>query len=149
ISTFFNVMIVILQFILLGDELTIDAFTTLAAAVSMMILLTYFIQSVLQVAQYQLDSANRANKTIKLEHQRLVSLVNNIGDAVIATDEDGRIQTYNGAALELLDTNRSLTGVALNELWELEDDNHQPVDLIAEVKRAKRNIRRSDLRIIY
>lgn len=149
ISGFANIAVVMIQFLLLGDELDYDAFASLLSIVAMMALLTYFIRSIINVAQDQLNSAAKANKNIKLEHQRLVSLVNNIGDAVIATDEEGRIQTYNGAALQLLDTNTSLTGTLLNENWRLENENREAIDLIAEAKRANRNITRSDLKIRY
>lgn len=149
VSGFTNIAIVMIQFFLLGDDLDYDAFASLLSIVAMMALLAYFIRSIINVAQDQLNSAANANKNIKLEHQRLVSLVNNIGDAVIATDEEGRIQTYNGAALQLLDTNTSLTGTMLHENWHLENENHEPIDLIAEAKKANRNITRSDLKIRY
>lgn len=149
LSAFFNIIIIIIKSLTLGDALDLEAFSNLVATLSMIVLLTYFVENVIQVARDQLDHANQANKDIKLEHQRLVSLVNNIGDAVVATDEEGRIQTYNGAALELLDTNTSLTGVKLDDTWELLDESRQPVKLIAEARAAGRNIRRSDLIIRY
>lgn len=149
VSSFLNIGTVITQYLMLGSDVTIEQLTALIATTAMMVLLTYFVYEVIEVAQQQLDKANSANKNIKLEHQRLVSLINNIGDAVIATDENGCIQTYNGAALELLDTNKSLTGAALKDTWHLLDEQNQTVDLIDDVNKAGRNIRRSDLRIAY
>jgi len=44
----------------------------------------------------------------QLERQRLMSLINSMGDGVVSTDERGVIKLYNASALNILDTNSSL-----------------------------------------
>jgi PAS domain S-box-containing protein len=85
----------------------------------------------------------------ELEHQRLIALINSMGDGVIATDENGLIVTYNGAALELLDTNESINGKPLDEVVQLRNDQDQLVNIINDIKQQNRNVRRSDLKIVF
>ena len=44
-------------------------------------------------------------RSAELERERLISLINSMADGVIATDQNGRIMLYNGAALNILDVN--------------------------------------------
>lgn len=112
-------------------------------------LLSIFITGIIGITQSELTEVEELNKAEKFEHQRLLSLINNIGDAVIATDNEGIIQTYNGAALDLLNTNKSLSGVNLAQTWKLIDHDGKTVDLIREIKRLGKNMQRNDLRIEY
>ncbi len=79
------------------------------------------------------------------EHDRLVSLINSMADAVIATDEKGIITLYNGAALGLLNTNVEIDEHKLSEFIELKDDSNEPVDIIKLAKKDNRMITRDDL----
>lgn len=64
-----------------------------------------------------------------LERQRLSSLINSMGDGVIAIDEQQKIVTYNGAALNILDRNESMRGQYLSNVLKLIDKNNQPIDV--------------------
>lgn len=64
-----------------------------------------------------------------LEHERLRSLINSMGDGVIATDESAKILFYNGAALNILDLNTDMQGKSLSTVLTLHDKNNQPVDV--------------------
>lgn len=64
------------------------------------------------------------------ERQRLLSLINNMGDAVLATDKNGKILLYNAAVLNLLDTNVSLDGKQLDAVLNLHDKKHHKVKLL-------------------
>jgi PAS domain S-box-containing protein len=67
--------------------------------------------------------------TAELDHERLRSLINSMGDGVIATDEVGTILIYNGAALNILDLNSEMQGKTLNSVLVLYDKNNQAVDV--------------------
>ena len=108
-----------------------------------------FVSENVELSKRELADTNRSNRKIRIEHQRLLSLINNTGDAVIATDYEGIIQTYNGAALELLDTNISITGKRLFEVCDLIDTEGNPVDLLVEARKLQRTIRRNDIRLRY
>lgn len=64
-----------------------------------------------------------------VEHERLLSLVNSMADGVIATDQHLKVVVTNGAALNVLDTNDSLKGRLLQNVFKPYDKNNQPVDI--------------------
>lgn len=123
--------------------------TELISTIAILSLLAYFITSLIKRNQVEIEELNHTYLQLKAEHLRLVSLINTLGDAIIATDREGRIQIYNGAALELLNTNASLSGRQLDSMWQLSDSDGRPVNLIKESTRLNQNFRRSDLVIKY
>lgn len=56
-----------------------------------------------------------------LERQRLLSLINNMGEAVVAVDKSGSILLYNSALLLMLNTHDHLQGKNLGSLFNLQD----------------------------
>lgn len=72
----------------------------------------------------------QSQKVEQFERQRLLSLINNMGEAVVATDENGKILIYNAAVLNLLDTNASLENKKLGDLLCLKDKDGKSVDLM-------------------
>ena len=81
----------------------------------------------------------------QVEHQRLLSLINSMGDAVISTDENGAIKLYNAAALEIIDTNETLDNARVQDFLSVVDADDKPVDLIALADSKNANIRRRDI----
>lgn len=71
------------------------------------------------------------------EHEEILTIVNNLADAVYSVDETGVIRLYNAAGLNLLDTNEGINGKKLSEVFAVEDENGDPIDLFAEVKKAE------------
>ena len=68
-----------------------------------------------------------------------------MGDAVISTDALGMINSYNGAALDILDTNETLSGRNLSEYLNLSDSKGNDVDLIAFTSKVDHNLKRRDI----
>jgi two-component system phosphate regulon sensor histidine kinase PhoR len=64
-----------------------------------------------------------------LEHERLRSLINSMGDGVIATDESCKVLFYNGAALNILDINVPIEGKAIGSVMKIIDKNNQAADI--------------------
>lgn len=83
------------------------------------------------------------------ERERLLSLINSMADAVIATDEQGAIVLYNGAALNILDVNASLDKKSFNELAKIIDKNNQAIDFNKLILNTKTQTSNRDLRIQY
>ncbi len=79
------------------------------------------------------------------QRERLMALVNSMGDAVIATDESGIIKVYNSTFLNLLDTNLDLTGRSINTVLKLQDSKDRHFDLIKEAAARHTVFSRSDL----
>lgn len=85
----------------------------------------------------------------EFEHSRLVALINSMSDGVIATDERGKILNYNAAALDLLDTNVTLTGQFISDYLKLKNPSDQPIDIMDIARSTNYLQRRSDLYINY
>jgi len=84
-----------------------------------------------RVGQNERQVLASANSMAQTERERLVALVNSLVDPVVAIDSDGHVSVYNGAALDLLNTNKLLAGQAINEFLHLEDAKGVPVPLAA------------------
>ena len=81
----------------------------------------------------------------RLQYDRILTIMNNLTDAAFTTNENGAILMYNAAALDLLDTNDSLKGRNIGELFKLTDTNNTPDNLLEDLKSAKKATRRDDL----
>ncbi len=79
----------------------------------------------------------RSRKRERIEHERIVTIINNLADAVFVTDKSGVISIYNAAGLGLLDTNASIDGKHLDEVFTLEDADGSSVNLFQRIKEAK------------
>lgn len=81
----------------------------------------------------------------RLERDRVITLVNNLTDAIFSMDEHGIIGLYNAAALNLLDTNASIQGVHIDELLNLETLDGQPIPVFKELRKASSIRTRDDI----
>ncbi len=80
-----------------------------------------------------------------LAHDRILTIVNNLADAILSTDKNGVIQVYNAASLNLLDTNTSLNGSSIDTIVKLFDKENKPVKLRKALKAAKSVVSRDDI----
>lgn len=85
----------------------------------------------------------------RLERERLTSLINSMADGVIALDHRAKIILTNGAALDILDVNVSITGKPIGSVLQLHDHNNQPVDLRGAIKEATRPTNTRDWLLRY
>ncbi len=72
--------------------------------------------------------------TAMSQNEPLLALMNNLADGVIQIDHHGLIQLYNASALNILDTNVTLTGLKINDILRLKDLSDQPIDIIKKLK---------------
>jgi len=100
------------------------------------------------VASQEIDrlelARNQAEKI--LQRDRILTIVNNLADAVISTDKDGVIRVYNAACLSLLDTNRDINGLHIDKILRLTDDDNKPFKMIPNFALARGVVTREDLR---
>ncbi len=85
----------------------------------------------------------------RLQYDRILTIMNNLTDAAFTTDEKGSILMYNAACLDLLDTNDSLKGKNIGQLFKLSDKESRSVNLLETLKDANRATRRDDLNHTY
>jgi len=91
----------------------------------------------------------RMPRRATLEHERLTSLVNSMADGVIALDRRLQVVLSNGAAQNILDSNSSLRGRPLADVFHPKDKNNQPVDVAHLVRQAKTPTTTRDLQLLY
>jgi PAS domain S-box-containing protein len=89
--------------------------------------------------------ASRFTHRIENERQRLLSLINSLSDAVIAVDNSGKVYLYNASALELLNTNRDITGTPIGQLLPLQNEKGNKVNLLHLVTDNDRPVNHQDL----
>jgi len=85
----------------------------------------------------------------RLQYDRILTIINNLSDATLSTDENGQVLMYNAASLNLLDTNDSLRGKSISELFTLTDSDNKPVKLFDILKGSRKSMRRDDIRHTY
>ncbi|MDF2461645.1 MAG: Multi-sensor signal transduction histidine kinase, partial [Candidatus Saccharibacteria bacterium] len=93
--------------------------------------------------EYLLSS--RFTRRIENERQRLLSLINSLSDSVLAIDSDGKVYLYNAAALELLNTNRDISGASIADLLPLHDKSGLRLNPMRIIADHSRTVNRQDL----
>jgi two-component system phosphate regulon sensor histidine kinase PhoR len=92
---------------------------------------------------------SRSKQQESLQRDRVLTIVNNLADAVLSTDMNGVIRIYNAASLNLLDTNDSLNGQHIDDVLKLADQSDAPVSLFKQLQTTKSALTRDDLNYIY
>lgn len=88
-------------------------------------------------------SRSKAQET--LQRDRILTIVNNMADAVFSTDRDGIIQVYNAACLNLLDTNSELKGKGIDTVITLRDSDNKRFRLTPRLHGTRSVESREDL----
>lgn len=95
------------------------------------------------------DALDRSKAHAALERDRILTLINNLADAVLSTDEHGVIRIYNAASLNLLDTNSSLNGRHIDEVLPLKDKDGKAVKLFNDFKKSHSVVVRDDITLTF
>lgn len=142
-SVVFLILIGSINLLLHSGNSTIFIVTT----VSVVAVLVIGLATVAIGRTQEVDGAelSRSKAEESLQRDRILTIVNNLADAVLSTDKDGVIRVYNAACLNLLDTNTSLNGHHINEILTLYDQDDTPVDLFGELRKSRASIVRDDL----
>ena len=96
-----------------------------------------------------MPTTNTEKTDKNIEHERLSSLINSMADGVIALSEEVKIVMYNGAALNILDVNSTMTGAKIDDVLKLVDSNGQPVDVKQLIKSTKVSTASRDYKLQY
>ncbi len=83
-----------------------------------------------------------SKKSEEMQLNRLNTLLNSISDTVLTLNRYGRVTSENSAALSFFDTNQSLVGKNIDDIFHLMDANEQPVS----VRKLAKNIHGSTVR---
>ncbi len=71
------------------------------------------------------------------DHEQILTIVNNLADAVFSIDMKGVIRLYNAAGLNLLDTNTSIDGKHVDDVFKLEDEEGIAIKLFERIQPVK------------
>lgn len=85
----------------------------------------------------------------RLQYDRILTIINNLTDATLSTDDKGTVLMYNAACLDLIDTNDSLKGKSINELFNLTDSDGKEVKFYDLFSEASKATRRDDISHTY
>lgn len=123
--------------VLLISIVLADSTPTLTAETALMfagiILLGSVTAYVIRQAQRDQQDLDESHEQASLQRDQTVTLINNLADAVLSTDQNGKIILYNAAALNLLDTNSDLEGKNVDEVLPLRDADGENVSLADEL----------------
>lgn len=110
------------------------------------VLVVGYITGIITAAQeVDRDELSRSHAEELLQRDRITTIVNNLADAILSTDEHGAIQMYNAATLNLLDTNLELKGQSIDSVISLFDEDKHTLKLIHSFKEARSVVSREDL----
>ena len=76
------------------------------------------------------DTPTPAASTAALQHERTMTLINNLSEAIMSTDEHGHITVYNAAMLNLLDTNTAIENQPIDTVLPVSDTTGSRISLI-------------------
>lgn len=127
------------QFILVENGITVFSVLFLGFAVA----------SVISAQETKRQTLLHSQRRERLQYDRILTIMNNLSDAAFTIDEKGSILMYNAACLDLLDTNDSLKGRNIGDLFNLTDKDNEAANLLEVLKDAKRTTRRDDLNHKY
>lgn len=81
----------------------------------------------------------------ELQRQQLTTLVNNLAEAIINLDAQGKVRLYNAATLNLLDTNTSIQDKYIDKVFSSRDNKGKQLKLNKELKSIQSVTVRDDL----
>ena len=107
--------------------------------------LGFIIARIRAITDHERTALAKTREREAYQRERLLALVNSMGDAVLATDKQGHIKVYNSTLLGLLDTNLDLTDKQIDDVLQLVDANNQPIKITDEARKKNVVFSRTDL----
>lgn len=100
-----------------------------------------------RIQQDDSEELQKSRAEESLQRNRINTLINNLADAVISINDDGVVEVYNAASLNLLDTNVSLDGRPIDDIMKVRGKSGKTVSLLSIAKKARGLKVRDDLTI--
>lgn len=91
------------------------------------------------------DELTRSKAQESLQSGRMNTLINNLADAVVNINEEGRVELYNAASLNLLNTNVGLHQQLIDDVIKVKNQSGKTVKLLQMAKKARGVRVRDDL----
>lgn len=143
LSVGFFVLVSLVDLILFFDNPTVFATDVITLLTILIVgVITIIITHIQEVDEAELM---RSKAVQTLQRDRILTLVNNLTDAILSTDNQGIIRLYNAASLNLLDTNESLNGTHINDTLPLKDKTGRAISLFDSLRHTHSVVVRDDL----
>lgn len=127
LSTVGMLTAVFLSWLLFATSLTDIASYTIAMITAIVIAAVAI--AINQRKEEEAVALERSHKKEVLQRDRLLTLVNNLTDAILGVDEYGKVQFYNAALLNIIDSNSLPTGQSVEQLLQLYDPEEKLTSL--------------------
>ena len=137
--------IVVAVDIMLWNNICIEIVTNDLIALMAILLINAIIFAVSRSKEVTRGELDHSKAQESLQRDRVLTIVNNMTDAVFSTDMNGIIRVYNAASLNLLDTNDNLNGRHIDEILVLINKDNRKIGFLKELQKAKTVIKRDDL----
>lgn len=136
--------------ILLADPILTQSFNQTKFAADLLLLLVLACTGlivIIIVKYHEIDQLAflKSQQQEKIQRDRILTIVNNLADAILSTDEHGVISIYNAATLNLLDTNGNLEGKHIDEIVRLHDQSGKTIKLMSVLSKSKSVTVRDDV----
>ena len=138
--------LVITQFLALlyRDQLSAGPMINSVIKLSLIVIISQLMLQAKAGEERELDALQNSLDRELFERQRLLSLINSLGESVIATDAKGMVLLYNAAVLNLLDTNSSLENQKLDDFLHLKSKLGKKVKILSLLKNELNGVTSSD-----
>ena len=91
------------------------------------------------------DDLVKTQEQEELHKSQLMTLINSISEPIISISSQGTIRIYNAAALNILDTNQTLTGKNIDDVFNIYNQAGEPVKLLSMLPDLTHLVERDDL----
>lgn len=112
---------------------------------TMTVFISYLFVRIIMSGRSKNIQLEKAQRSERLQVNRLNTLLNSISDAVMTLNRYGRVTSQNAAAQAFFDTNESLVGRNIDQLLDLLDGNGHPVNVTELARTIKTSSIRDDL----
>ena len=102
-------------------ELRLPNIADILIVVLALVAITIVVSAILRIQSVRQAVLEKSKAQAELERYRVSTLMNNLAQGVLSVDSHGIVRMYNAAALGILDTNGSLNGHHIDEVFKLSD----------------------------
>jgi len=108
-----------------------------ALTVSAVLIVGLATVALMRVQETDSELLERTQNDEKLQRDSILTIINNLADAILSTDAKGVVRIYNAASLGLLDTNANLIGKHIDDIVTLISEDDKPVKLFSYLKKSR------------
>lgn len=110
-----------------------------------LIAITVVSAAILRIQSVRQAVLEKSRAQADLERYRVSTLMNNLAQGVLSVDSRGIVRMYNAAALSILDTNGSLNGHHIDEVFKVRDEHGKRLHIFPLMKKSKHTEVHDDL----